>query len=240
MTSCRGNYGSFLMSQPEIVYQLVSILHRCLKVPVFCKMRIFSDIEKTIKFAKMLQEAGCQLLTVHGRTKEQKGHQQGLANWSFIRRIKEELHIPIIANGNIRCFEDVERCMLETKADGVMSAETILENPALFSGKIVDSFDISHEYLDICETMHTTKFKYIRIHLLQMLKAGFDKYPDLRDCVGRTRTIPQARCVIEQIRERVETNAPQVMFEVVIREQRKERKVNRTEELWDNSIFEEV
>jgi len=135
-------------------------------------------------------------------------------------------------------IEDVERCMVETKADGVMSAETILENPALFSGKNVDSFDISYEYLDICENIHPTKYKYIRIHLLQMLKARLDKYPDLRDCFGRTWTISQARCVIEQIRERVETNAPRVMFEVVIREQRKERKINRTEDLWDNSIFE--
>jgi len=110
-----------------------------------------------------------------------------------------------------------------------------LENPALFSGKVVDSFDISHEYLDICETLHPTKYKYIRIHLLQMLKARLDMYPDIRDSFGRTLTITQARCLIEQIRERVEMNAPQVMFEVVIREQRKERKANRTEELWDNS-----
>jgi len=236
----KGNYGSFLMSKPEIVYQLVNILHRHLKVPVFCKMRIFNNMEKTVNFAKMLQEAGCQLLTVHARTKEQKGHQQGLADWSFIKHIKEELNIPVIANGNIQCFEDVGRCLRETNADGVMSAETILENPALFSGKLVDSFDIGHEYLDICENIHPTKYKYIRIHLLQMLKTRLDKYPDLRECFGHTRTIHQARCMIEQIRERVETNAPPVMYEEVIREQRRERKVNMTEELWDNSIFEEA
>jgi len=217
----------------------VNILHKHLKVPVFCKMRIFNDLEETVKFAKMLQEAGCQLLTVHGRTKEQKGHQQGLADWSYIRRIKEELDIPVFANGNIQTFADVERCMVATKADGVMSAETILENPALFSGKFVDSCDISSEYLDICETMYPTRFKYIRTHLLQMLKVSLDLYSDMRDSFGRARTVAQARVLIEQIRQKLLINAPRVMHNVEIREHRKERKIDKTEESWDNSIFEE-
>jgi len=235
----RGNYGAYLMHNPELVYKLVNILHRHLKVPVFCKMRVFPDLDETIKFAKMLQEAGCQLLTVHGRTKEQKGHSQGLANWSYIRRIKEELRIPVFANGNIQRFSDVAWCLAETKADGVMSAETILENPALFSGKDVDSFDISLEYLDICENIHPTKYKYIRTHLLQMMKPRLEKYSDLRESLGYTHNIQQARGIIEQLRERVQMNAPQVMVCVKIRETRKENRINKTEELWDNSIFAE-
>jgi len=236
----KGNYGAFLMKHTDRVYQLVRTLHLHLKVPVFCKMRIYTDIEATVKFAKMLQEAGCQLLTVHGRTKEQKGHQLGLADWSAIRRIKEELSIPVFANGNIQTFADVERCLLETKVDGVMSAETILQNPALFSGKIIDSCDISHEYMDICEKLYPTKFQYIRTHLLQILKAKLDVYSDLRDNFSRARTIPQARNVVEQVRQRVLSNAPQVMYDVEIREMRKDRKINRTEEMWDNSMFEEA
>lgn len=55
----------------------------------------------------------------------------------------------------------------------ILITETILENPALFSGKDIDSFDISHEYLDICEKIYPTAFKYIRTHLLQILKKRF-------------------------------------------------------------------
>ena len=58
----RGYYGAFLMESPELVYELVNILHKYLKIPVFCKMRVFPSDDQTIKFAKMLESAGCQVL----------------------------------------------------------------------------------------------------------------------------------------------------------------------------------
>lgn len=227
----KGNYGAFLMDHPDIVFELVSTLHKYLKLPVFCKIRIFPSADDTIKFAKMLESAGCQLLTVHGRTKEQKGHQQGLADWDIIRRIKEELSIPVIANGNIREYSDVQKSLDATKADGVMSAETILCNPALFSGKIVHPCDLSHEFMDLCETKYPTNFKYIRTHLLQILKEKLDYNADLRLALSRVKNIAQTRKLVEEIRKRDEVaGTTKGMADIQIRTDRataKEKYVSR-------------
>lgn len=63
-------------------------LRENLSVPVSCKIRIFEDVSKTIAYAKMLEEAGCQMLSVHGRTREQKGRLTGIADWSQIKSVK--------------------------------------------------------------------------------------------------------------------------------------------------------
>ena len=82
--------------------------------------------------AKAIEEAGCQMLCVHGRTKEQNKQFIADTDWTIIRRIKERASIPVVANGSIGTFDDIERCLAATRADGVMTAEAILENPSFF------------------------------------------------------------------------------------------------------------
>eukprot|EP01018_Ginkgo_biloba_P022495 Gb_36082 [translate_table: standard] len=130
----RGNYGAFLMDNLPLVKSLVEKLALNLSVPLSCKIRIFPQLEDTIAYAKMLEAAGCSLLAVHGRTRDQKDGRSVRADWTVIKAVKKAVRIPVLANGNIRCLEDVHHCLRETGADGVLSAESILENPALFAG----------------------------------------------------------------------------------------------------------
>ena len=130
-----GHYGAYLQEDWETIHKLVSKLHNELSIPVTAKMRILETREKTLEYAKMILSAGASILTVHGRRREQKGHNMGVADWSMIRFLRENLppETVLFANGNIMNAGDVEACLEATGADGVMSAEGNLSDPTIFA-----------------------------------------------------------------------------------------------------------
>ncbi|CAK1362376.1 tRNA-dihydrouridine(16/17) synthase [NAD(P)(+)] [Cercospora beticola] len=130
----RGNYGAFLQEDWDTIYKLINNLHKNLDIPVTAKFRVQETKEKTLEYAKMILSAGASIITVHGRQRHQKGHETGLADWSVIRYLREELpkETVIFANGNILQHGDIEECLDATGADAVMSAEGNLYDPSIF------------------------------------------------------------------------------------------------------------
>ena len=114
----KGNYGAFLMDDWDTVHNLIKKLDEELPVPVTAKIRVYDDLETSLKFAKMVEAAGAQLVAVHGRTREQKRAADVRANWAFIREIKKQLKVPVLANGDIRSLEEARACLAATGADG--------------------------------------------------------------------------------------------------------------------------
>ncbi|KAI9166693.1 tRNA-dihydrouridine synthase [Paramyrothecium foliicola] len=131
----KGRYGAFLQEDQDLIFRLINILHKELSIPVTAKIRILETKEKTLEYAQNVLRAGASILTVHGRRREQKGHLTGIADWKMIRFLRDSLpsETVIFANGNILQEGDLERCLQETGADGVMSAEGNLSDPGIFA-----------------------------------------------------------------------------------------------------------
>jgi len=131
----KGNYGAFLQEDQGCIERMIGLLHRELDVPVTAKIRILESREKTLEYAKRVVGAGASIITVHGRTRDMKGHKTGLADWGVLKWLREQLgrEVVMFANGNVLQHGDLKDCLRETGVDGVMSAEGNLYDPAIFA-----------------------------------------------------------------------------------------------------------
>jgi tRNA-dihydrouridine synthase 1 len=207
----KGNYGSFLLEKKDLIVSMVSKLHAELKVPVTCKIRCLTSEEKTLDLAKAIQAAGASLLTVHGRLKEHNKHRVGTANYYIIKRIKETLQIPVIANGGISTYKDVEYALKFTGVDGVMSSESILEYAALFDpSKVHDMDDLCLEYFDLYQQYPgEADLKHLRAHMFKFLHVGLSEHTDLRDQLQKARDFESMKQVAISLKERRKDQTPE-------------------------------
>lgn len=124
--------GSALLNDLKTASNVIKSVAKSQK-PVTVKFRIGVDENNiiTTDFAKMCEDSGASLITIHGRTK--KAFYAGECNFSEIEKAKNAVSIPVIANGGIFTKEDADIMMDKTGADGVMIARGALENPMIFS-----------------------------------------------------------------------------------------------------------
>ena len=134
-----GHFGAFLCDQADraLLLNIVSTLSRSLSIPFFCKIRLLDELDDTLQFVQQLQDAGCALLAVHGRYRGSPlRRRDGPAHLDQIALIKQKLAIPVITNGNVRNASELVESLLITGADGAMTAEGALDDPAIFAKAI--------------------------------------------------------------------------------------------------------
>lgn len=210
----KGHYGSALLREADLIVNILQAWKQSLDVPFSCKIRLLDDggldvsqrgLQGTLRLVDQIQAAGVSALVVHGRNRLMTGKKTGSADWNAIAAIKHRtgLSLPIIANGNIQHFDDIAQCLAATGADAVMSAEALLENPALFCNfknnqtdhtrprpTKANEFLLAKEYLDIVALSPRLPLmdfnKCIKPHIVRILHAPtkkinewLEKYPQL-------------------------------------------------------------
>lgn len=125
--------GSALMRDPHLAAAIVSAVKEAVSCPVTAKFRRgWSEGDETAPaFARHMEAAGADAVTVHGRLAEQL--YRGAADWGVIARVREAVSVPVVGNGDVRSGTDAVRMAAETGCDAVMIARGAEGNPWLFS-----------------------------------------------------------------------------------------------------------
>lgn len=159
----KGQDGCSLMRNPSLAADLVKAVKDGTDKPVSVKFRLGYTLDELnfVEFGEQMQEAGAEFITIHGRTRSQM--YSGVADWKSIRKLKENVDVPVFANGDILTVDDAIRCIEESGADGVAVGRASMGDPTLI-GRIEHFFATGEK---LPEPTLDEKIEILKEHLNQ-------------------------------------------------------------------------
>ncbi|KAG8928878.1 hypothetical protein FRC02_006373 [Tulasnella sp. 418] len=175
----KGHFGGYLLGPKDwpLVGSIVSSLAQSLSVPVHVKIRLCNPPEKTKDLAIKLARAGASVIAIHARFVAPNRRRSGAAQLNWVKDIKLALQAAglgstkVLSNGNVRVFEDCQKNLESTGADGIMIGEALLKDPTFLSHDTPrpHTLDICLEYLSLCGQYPVASSDMIRRHLLHVV-----------------------------------------------------------------------
>jgi len=207
----KGHAGSALMRDEKLAGQIIESVVKAVKLPVTLKMRTGWD-ENTRNapiLAKIAEDSGVQMLTVHGRTRNQL--YRGKADWSFIRNVKKAVSIPVIGNGDVTKVDHAAVLLEQSGADGVMIGRGTYGRPwfigqvnhFLKTGERLENPEISIQYETVINhygelIAHYGRERGLRVarkHIAWYTK-GLPGSAGFRDVFNRINNIAEAKLAL--------------------------------------------
>lgn len=208
--------GSALLKDPNKIYEIVSNVVKNTSTPITVKIRSGWDNEhiNAEQVAKKIEEAGASAIAIHARTRSQ-GY-SGKADWNIIKKVKENVRIPVIGNGDINTIYDAKRMLEETKCDAVMIGRATLGNPWFIKqcveyiendntidnptdiekiNMIIRHYDLLKKYTNI-----KTALLEIRTHALWYLK-GIPGTKEIKNKICQAKTEEEFINIINEIKK---------------------------------------
>jgi len=201
----RGRGGSSLLQTPELAAQLVSSLKNSVPIAVSAKMRLGWDADRSLEVALVLEDAGADLIAVHGRTATQK--YEGLADWNAIGKVARVLKIPVIGCGDVKTAGDYKNA-LEHGVSSVMVGRGAVGNPFLFrevcGGKAASKFEKLEIALEHARLNAQWYGERSGLRQLRKVLIGYTAdFPELRSQVTSVETLEALEGVLLPLLERV-------------------------------------
>ena len=166
-----GHDGAALMREPELAYDIVQAVKENVNIPVSVKFRLgYTAGEMNfVEFGQKMQEAGAEFITIHARTRAQM--YSGKADWGKIKDLKNNVDVPVFANGDVVSVETAIQCIEESEADGVAVGRGVLGDPTLLYR--IDHYFKTGEKIPVPDIK--TKLEIMKKHLKDEIELRGEK-----------------------------------------------------------------